>query len=209
MKNMLKKLIADFSVSLFMLALSGCNPLSSMQSGTNAVEYNNKVIGYQGEIIQGILSMVNEISSGNGEEIEKKRQELVTVIDKNIASLNALEAMPDDQGLKATASDLQYKHTTEGKGVSPDANDKVTVHYHGTLIDGTIFDSSVDRGQPATFGLNQVIQGWTEGLQLMKEGGKTNFLIPSNLAYGEQGMGGVIPPNASLIFEVELIKINQ
>jgi FKBP-type peptidyl-prolyl cis-trans isomerase FklB len=109
-------------------------------------------------------------------------------------------------GVKTTATGLQYKHTTEGKGVSPDANDKVTVHYHGTLIDGTIFDSSVDRGQPATFGLNQVIPGWTEGLQLMKEGGKTTFYIPSELAYKDRAQGK-IGANSALIFEVELIKV--
>ena len=110
---------------------------------------------------------------------------------------------------KTTESGLKYAVVKEGTGSSPTASNTVTVHYTGMFMDGKIFDSSVQRGQPATFPLGNVIKGWTEGLQLMKEGGKTNFLIPSNLAYGEQGMGGVIPPNASLIFEVELIKINQ
>ncbi|HRG88481.1 MAG TPA: FKBP-type peptidyl-prolyl cis-trans isomerase, partial [Chitinophagales bacterium] len=90
---------------------------------------------------------------------------------------------------------------------SPSATSTVTVHYHGLFMDGKVFDSSVERGQPATFGLNQVIPGWTEGLQLMKEGGKTCFIIPSNLAYGAQGRPG-IPPNSTLFFEVELIKVN-
>jgi FKBP-type peptidyl-prolyl cis-trans isomerase FklB len=108
--------------------------------------------------------------------------------------------------VKATASGLQYKNTLEGTGVQPDGNDKVTVHYHGTLIDGTVFDSSVQRGTPATFGLNQVIPGWTEGLQLMKEGGKTTFYIPSELAYGSRNQNK-IPGNSTLIFEVELIKV--
>lgn len=111
-------------------------------------------------------------------------------------------------GVKTTASGLQYKTTQEGSGASPDANDKVTVHYHGTLIDGTVFDSSVDRGQPATFGLNQVIPGWTEGLQLMKEGGKTTFYIPSELAYGSRAQGK-IQGNSTLIFDVELIKVEK
>jgi FKBP-type peptidyl-prolyl cis-trans isomerase FklB len=108
--------------------------------------------------------------------------------------------------VQTTATGLQYKHTQEGTGPQPDANDKVTVHYHGTLIDGTVFDSSVQRGTPATFGLNQVIAGWTEGLQYMKQGGKTTFYIPSDLAYGSRSQNK-IPGNSTLIFEVELIKV--
>jgi FKBP-type peptidyl-prolyl cis-trans isomerase FklB len=108
--------------------------------------------------------------------------------------------------VQTTPSGLQYKHTQEGTGAMPDGNDKVTVHYHGTLIDGTVFDSSVQRGTPATFGLNQVIPGWTEGLQYMKEGGKTTFYIPSELAYGSRTQNK-IPGNSTLIFEVELIKV--
>ena len=108
--------------------------------------------------------------------------------------------------VQVTPSGLQYKHTQEGTGAMPDGNDKVTVHYHGTLIDGTVFDSSVQRGTPATFGLNQVIPGWTEGLQYMKEGGKTTFYIPSELAYGSRTQNK-IPGNSTLIFEVELIKV--
>jgi peptidylprolyl isomerase len=111
-------------------------------------------------------------------------------------------------GAKVTASGLRYITEKEGTGKAPVATDQVTVHYTGYLLNGTKFDSSVDRGQPATFPLNQVIQGWTEGLQLMKEGGKTKFIIPSELGYGANGAGGVIPPNAWLVFDVELIKVN-
>ncbi|TRW98519.1 FKBP-type peptidyl-prolyl cis-trans isomerase [Candidatus Methylobacter oryzae] len=107
-----------------------------------------------------------------------------------------------------TASGLQYEILTPGTGTaSPSATDNVTVHYKGTTIDGTEFDSSYSRGEPATFPLNRVIKGWTEGVQLMKEGAKYRFFIPSELAYGEQGAGRAIGPNAALIFDVELIKI--
>lgn len=111
-------------------------------------------------------------------------------------------------GVVTTASGLQYFVFNEGTGVSPQATDTVTVHYKGTTIDGKEFDSSYSRGEPATFPLNRVIAGWTEGLQLMKEGGKYRFFIPSKLAYGERGAGSAIAPNAALIFDVELIKVN-
>lgn len=118
-----------------------------------------------------------------------------------------LAANEKKEGVKKTASGLQYKVIKEGNGKKPSATDQVTVHYTGTLIDGTKFDSSVDRGQPATFGLNQVIPGWTEGLQLMSEGSKYMLYIPSELGYGANGAGGSIGPNEVLVFEVELIKI--
>jgi FKBP-type peptidyl-prolyl cis-trans isomerase FklB len=110
-------------------------------------------------------------------------------------------------GVVTTATGLQYEVLAEGSGDSPKETDQVTVHYHGTLIDGTVFDSSVERGQPATFPVNGVIPGWVEALQLMKPGAKYKLFIPSNLAYGERGAGGAIGPDATLIFEVELISI--
>ena len=109
----------------------------------------------------------------------------------------------------STPSGLKYIVLQEGTGNKPVATSNVKVHYTGMFLDGKVFDSSVQRGETIDFGLNQVIKGWTEGLQLMNEGSKYKFYIPSNLAYGERGAGGVIPPNADLIFEVELIKINQ
>ena len=110
-------------------------------------------------------------------------------------------------GVKTTASGLQYKVTQEGTGKSPTADNTVEVHYKGTLINGTEFDSSYKRNQTATFPVSGVIPGWTEGLQLMKEGGKYQLFVPSNLAYGERGAGKDIGPNATLIFDVELISV--
>jgi FKBP-type peptidyl-prolyl cis-trans isomerase FkpA len=111
--------------------------------------------------------------------------------------------------VKTTASGLQYEVLTEGKGAThPTATDNVTVHYKGTLLNGTEFDSSYSRNEPTSFPLNAVIPGWTEGVQLMTEGSKYKFYIPSALAYGENGAGGKIGPNEALVFEVELLKIN-
>jgi FKBP-type peptidyl-prolyl cis-trans isomerase len=117
-------------------------------------------------------------------------------------------APEENTNMITTASGLKYEVLTEGTGPKPSATDKVTVHYKGTLTNGTVFDSSYDRGEPLSFGLNQVIAGWTEGLQLMSVGSKYRLTIPANLGYGAAGAGGVIPPNATLIFEVELLKIN-
>jgi len=110
-------------------------------------------------------------------------------------------------GVQETASGLQYEVIVMGSGAKPTATDQVKVHYHGTTIDGQVFDSSVQRGEPIVFGLNQVIAGWTEGVQLMPIGSKFKFYIPSDLAYGDRGAGGMIKPGAMLIFEVELLDI--
>ncbi|MEO1855816.1 MAG: FKBP-type peptidyl-prolyl cis-trans isomerase [Rubritalea sp.] len=111
-------------------------------------------------------------------------------------------------GVKTKASGLQYKVLEPGSGNSPQLSDKVTVHYHGTLIDGTVFDSSVERGTPASFTVSKVIEGWKEGLQLMSAGSKYQFFIPQNLAYGDRGTETTVPPFATLTFEVELLAID-
>lgn len=139
--------------------------------------------------------------------VEKKQAEAgAKVKDEGIAFLaeNAKK-----EGVMTTASGLQYKVLEQGdaSAAKPKATDKVNVHYHGTLIDGTVFDSSVDRGQPISFALNQVIPGWTEGVQLMNVGSKYRFYIPYDLAYGSRGAGGAIKPYAALIFDVSLLAI--
>ena len=111
------------------------------------------------------------------------------------------------RGVTTTASGLQYEVLTDGTGAQPTAADTVKVHYEGRLLDGTVFDSSYKRNEPATFPLNGVIAGWTEGVQLMKVGSKYRFTIPAALAYGESGAGGVIPPNAVLVFDIELLAV--
>lgn len=141
--------------------------------------------------------------------LEAKQQEAA----KQMAEVNskAGEAFLAENGqraeVKTTPSGLQYEVLKEGDGAMPAATDQVEVHYTGKLIDGTVFDSSVDRGVPATFGVTQVIPGWVEALQMMKAGSKWRLYIPSQLAYGPQGAGNVIGPNATLIFDVELLKV--
>ncbi len=127
---------------------------------------------------------------------------------KNLEEGNAfLEKNKAREGVTATESGLQYEIITAGTGEKPTAEDQVRVHYHGTLIDGTVFDSSVDRGEPVVFGVSQVIPGWTEALQLMPVGSKWKIYLPAEIAYGERGAGKDIGPNSALIFEVELLEI--
>ena len=136
------------------------------------------------------------------EELSRKAAEAAQSVGKKF-----LEENGKKENVITTASGLQYEVEKEGTGAQPTASDEVTVHYTGKLLDGTVFDSSVSRGEPATFPLNRVIPGWTEGVQLMKEGAKYTFFIPSDLAYGPQGVPNAIPPHSTLIFDVELIKV--
>lgn len=130
--------------------------------------------------------------------------------DKNLKEGEVfLEANKKKEGVKVLPSGLQYKVLKSGTGPSPKETDKVKTHYKGTLINGTEFDNSISRGEPAVFPVNGVIKGWTEALQLMKVGDKWELYIPANLAYGERGAGGTIPPNATLVFEVELLGIEK
>lgn len=139
---------------------------------------------------------------------EEMQAENAKAADTNLSNGRAfLAENAKRDGVKTTASGLQYEVLKKGNGDAPKATDKVEVHYTGKLIDGTVFDSSVERGVPATFGVTQVISGWVEALQLMHEGDQWRLYIPSNLAYGPNGAGGVIGPNMTLIFDVELLRV--
>ena len=138
---------------------------------------------------------------------ENKKKELAKFEVYKKEGLAFLEANKTKEGVKTTKSGLQYIVLKEGKGKKAKTTDRVKVHYHGTTVDGTVFDSSVDRGTPSEFGVTQVIKGWTEGLQLMKVGSKYKFFIPQELAYGENPRPGIIKPYMALIFEVELLDI--
>lgn len=161
---------------------------------------NSKITREQEEALLGALNSM--LQKKHTEELAKK-----SAANKE-AGAKFLEENKKKENVKVTASGLQYQIVQEGTGKQPKATDKVTVHYTGKLLDGTVFDSSVQRGEPIEFGLNQVIPGWTEGVQLMKEGGKIILYIPSELGYGDRDMGQ-IPPGSTLIFEVELIKVAE
>ena len=165
-----------------------------------------------------IAKAFKDVFEGNDLDISEEEANLVlqdyfTKINNKAQEANIgtgmkfLEENAKKEGVVTTASGLQYTVITKGDGIQPKETDNVTVHYHGTLLDGTVFDSSVERGQPASFPVNGVIPGWVEALKLMNVGSKYKLFIPSNLAYGERGAGGAIGPNATLIFEVELISI--
>ncbi|WP_354469622.1 FKBP-type peptidyl-prolyl cis-trans isomerase [Marinobacterium sp. MBR-109] len=142
-------------------------------------------------------------------KMEEQRQAMAKLADENSAKGAAYMAENGaKKGVKTTESGLQYEVLTAGKGKSPKTTDTVKVHYRGHLIDGTEFDSSYARNEPVSFPLDGVIPGWTEGLQLMKEGGKSRLVIPADLAYGPGGMGNAIGPNETLVFEVELLEVN-
>lgn len=172
--------------------------------------------------LQGALDNGTEDAVFDKANIDAQVQALSAIIQEKQLAEAAAAAGPNietgaafiaekaaEEGVQSTASGLHYKVIQKGSGASPAATDKVTVHYTGTLIDGTVFDSSVERGQPATFGLNQVIAGWTEGVQLMQPGAKYQFYIPYQLAYGERGSPPNIGPGETLIFDIELISIGE
>lgn len=175
------------------------------QQNLNEVDLDIVMAGIK-ETLAGEGQIDQRTAGGVLQEYMKERQSKQTT-ENIMKGKQFLAENAKKEGVVTLESGLQYKVLNEGNGVIPTASDRVQVHYHGTLIDGTVFDSSVDRGEPATFGVTQVIKGWVEALQLMPAGSKWRLFIPSELAYGDQGAGGVIGPNAALIFDVELLDI--
>jgi FKBP-type peptidyl-prolyl cis-trans isomerase FklB len=187
----------------------GVNMASSVKSqGLDSIDANAVAKAFD-DVFQG-----NDLDISEDESMTILQEYFGKIQTEKSATANAAgAAYLAENGAKeevtTTKSGLQYEVLVAGNGAKPTTTDQVTVHYHGMLTDGTVFDSSVDRGQPATFGVTQVIKGWTEALQLMSIGDKWKLTIPSNLAYGDQGAGGMIGPGATLVFEVELLGINN
>jgi len=177
-----------------------------MNSGLKNIDVDSFVKAFNDVMNNNALSLEPQEANQILQDYFSKQQE--EMLNKNIEKGKTfLAENSKKEGVTTLPSGLQYEVITEGSGDKPKATDSVKCHYHGTLLDGTVFDSSVQRGQPAVFGVNQVIKGWVEALQLMSVGSKWKLFIPSNLAYGEQGAGSSIEPNSTLIFEVELLGI--
>ena len=177
-----------------------------MNSGLKNIDVDSFVKAFNDVMNNNALSIEPQEANQILQDYFSKQQE--EMLNKNIEEGKTfLAENSKKEGVTTLPSGLQYEVITEGSGDKPKATDSVKCHYHGTLLDGTVFDSSVQLGQPAVFGVNQVIKGWVEALQLMSVGSKWKLFIPSNLAYGEQGAGSSIEPNSTLIFEVELLGI--
>lgn len=173
-----------------------------IQGYMNYLDSTNILIKEEG--VQEVLSAYFQ-----KKQAEKMKEQQAEGEKNKVANEKFLEDNKSKDGVKVTESGLQYLVMKEGAGEKPTAESKVKVHYHGTLIDGTVFDSSVERGEPAEFGVNQVIKGWTEGLQLMSVGSKYKFFIPQDLAYGARQTGEKIKPYSTLVFEVELLEVGK
>ena len=199
-----KKLYGELENFSYALGMSIAGNL--IQTGVKTVNPDLFLNGFK-DVFKGETTLIHP------EEANNILEEFISNLNRNKVSGNLEEGLKflaenrKKQGVVELPSGLQFMVLKEGDGQIPTATDKVKCHYHGTLIDGTVFDSSVERGQPAVFPVNGVIQGWVEALQLMSTGSKWRLFIPSELAYGQNGAGGAIGPNSTLIFDVELLKI--
>ena len=218
-------------LTALLVSLSACEKKDQAQTATGLETDDDRFSYGLGMVIgERVLKQYGDVDYDlllQGIKAQHKDQETLMNLDEAGEALNAymekvfaeeseanksrgqdyLKANAEKEGVQVTESGLQYLEITAGDGPKPAATDEVTVHYRGTLIDGTEFDSSYSRGSPATFALNQVIPGWTEGVQLMNVGSKFQFVIPYELGYGERGAGGSIGPFETLVFEVELLEI--
>ena len=228
-KNNMKKInLLIVSVALILSACTKKDTYKKPETEMEKISYSLGLNMATGLKTQGLDSIdVNAFAKAfkdvfEGNDLDISEEESKTILNTfseklqaeksakaNKASSDYLAENAAKKGVTTTASGLQYEVLVSGNGAKPTAADQVTVHYTGKLTDGTVFDSSVDRGEPATFGVTQVIAGWTEALQLMSVGDKWKLTIPSNLGYGDQGAGGIIEPGATLVFEVELLGINK
>ena len=230
MENKYKSPLSPIMLLLASLMLAGCqqqeNDVSEFSfDASSDVENASYLIGYRqaqniqqqgGDIIdmQAYVQGARDSIAGHESQVPVQNEEQVMgaltdalMQQKAASSESFMQENAARPEVTTTESGLQYEVLVEGTGPKPSATDTVVTHYHGTLTDGTVFDSSVERGSPATFPVNRVIAGWTEALQMMSTGSKWRLVIPSELAYGERGAGGAIPPNATLVFEVELLEI--
>ena len=230
MKTPLNQSLALMLTLLCSVMVSGCerpenNTSEKSFDATSEVENASYLIGFRqaqniqaegGDVIDMSayeLGARDAIAGKESQVPEENEEQLMAVLrealmqKKSASGESFMEENAARPEVMTTASGLQYEVLIEGTGPMPSATDTVVTHYHGTLTDGTVFDSSVERGSPASFPVNRVIAGWTEALQMMGVGSKWRLVIPPNLAYGEPGAGAAIPPNATLVFEVELLEI--
>ena len=193
---------ASYGIGLQMGQQLADNPFDGLDIAAVAAGLAAAFYGDEPEVSEDQIRAAFQVISGRMQEAEAAKAELAAAAGEAFLAENAKKA-----GIVVTESGLQYEVLTAGSGAKPSRADKVRTHYHGTLIDGTVFDSSYNRGQPAEFPVSGVIAGWTEALQLMPVGAKYRLYIPHNLAYGERGAGGAIKPYSALIFDVELLDI--
>lgn len=193
---------ASYGIGLQMGQQLADNPFDGLDIAAVAAGLAAAFYGEEPEVSEDQIRQAFGVISERMQAAEAEKAKVAAADGEAFLAENAKKA-----GVTVTASGLQYEVLTAGSGKTPGRNDKVRTHYHGTLIDGTVFDSSYNRGQPAEFPVSGVIAGWTEALQLMQEGAKYRLYIPHNLAYGERGAGGAIKPYSALIFDVELLNV--
>lgn len=193
---------ASYGIGLQMGQQLADNPFDGLDIAAVAAGLAAAFYGEEPEVSEDQIRQAFGVISERMQAAEAEKAKVAAAEGEAFLAENAKKA-----GVTVTASGLQYEVLTAGSGKTPGRNDKVRTHYHGTLIDGTVFDSSYNRGEPAEFPVSGVIAGWTEALQLMQEGAKYRLYIPHNLAYGERGAGGAIKPYSALIFDVELLNV--